>query len=417
MSLLTAGCERCNCSPALVKLPNFMAALNASSWRTFIAIGYLREEYLNLHCDDDLFVMGLLHKQSEWERKMNKKKLYSTLMLSTGMVVATAGFASAETELTVATYGGEWGAAMQDCIITPFAAQAGVTVTPEPGVSAVTLSKLEQQKSNPVIDVAWMDGGVSELAAAAGVLEGLKTDRVSNISGMLDQGIYRNEDGDIFAVSTGYYSLGLAYNTDDLDEKPQSWYDLWRPEYAGAVTFPSPSNAMGVPFIVHVAELEGGGVEDVQKGLNRLSEMDVAAYFDTAGSATNLFQSGEAMIGAHYASSVFSMKEQGLPVEFVVPEEGAIGGDIRLHLVAGTPRKEVAEDFINFAIGKEPASCMVERLFVGPATKGLALDDDTKAKLPWGAEGSIDNLVLPDWDSINVKRAQIIERFNKSLAN
>lgn len=340
------------------------------------------------------------------------------LLAGTMSFAAFAGFsamAAAEDSITVATYGGEWGAAMQACIIDPFTRDTGIRVTPEPGVSGVTLSKLRQQKQAPSLDAVWIDGGVSEIAAADGLLAAVDPAKVTGVAGMIPEGTYKGTDGKIFAVSTGFYSLGLAYNTKDIRQAPASWLDLWKPEFAGAVTFPSPSNAMGVPFIVHLAGLLGGNADNVTPAFEKLKQLKVSAYFDTAGAGTNLFQSGEVIIGAHYASSVYAMRDQKLPMEFVVPKEGAIGGDIRLHLVANSKKQPLAEKFVNYAIGKAPAQCMAEKIYVGPATSGVALTDNAKQRMPWGPNGSIKSLALPDWNKINANRAAIIEAFNKTV--
>lgn len=321
----------------------------------------------------------------------------------------------AQDSITVATYGGEWGAAMQTCIIDPFTRETGVRVVPEPGVSGVTLSKLRQQREAPTLDAVWLDGGVSEIAAADGVVAPIDPAKVPAVSGMIPEGVYKGADGRIFALSTGFYSLGITYNTRDTKQAPTSWLDLWKPEFAGAVTFPSPSNAMGVPFIVHLAGLFGGNVDNVTPALDRLKQLKVSAYFDTAGAGTNLFQSGEASIGAHYANSAYAMREQKLPIAFVVPKEGAIGGDIRVHLVANGKKQALAEKFVNYAIGTGPAKCMAETIFVGPATAGIQLADNVRQRMPWGAEGSIKSLALPDWSKINANRAAIIETFNKTV--
>jgi putative spermidine/putrescine transport system substrate-binding protein len=326
-----------------------------------------------------------------------------------------ATIAAAEDAITVATYGGEWGAAMQACIIDPFTRDTGVRVTPEPGVSGVTLSKLRQQKDAPTLDAVWIDGGVSEIAAADGVVAAVDPAKVAAAAGMIPEGVYKGADGKIFALSTGFYSLGLAYNTREIKQAPASWLDLWKPEFAGAVTFPSPSNAMGVPFIVHLAGLLGGNVDNVTPAFEKLKQLKVSAYFDTAGAGTNLFQSSEVIIGAHYASSAYAMRDQKLPVEFVVPKEGAIGGDIRLHLVANSKKQALAEKFMNYAVGTGPAKCMAEKIYVGPATSGVELSDNAKQRMPWGPAGSIKSLALPDWNKINANRAAIIEAFNKTV--
>jgi putative spermidine/putrescine transport system substrate-binding protein len=112
-------------------------------------------------------------------------------------------------------------------------------VTPEPGVSGVTLSKLKQQASNPTIDVAWLDGGVSELAAEAGVVASLEAAQIPGLNKIIPEGLYRTADGKVYAVSTGYYALGLVYNTKELAKPPTSWNDLWLPQYAGTVTVPA----------------------------------------------------------------------------------------------------------------------------------------------------------------------------------
>ncbi|MVA98349.1 extracellular solute-binding protein [Nitratireductor sp. CAU 1489] len=345
-----------------------------------------------------------------------KNRRITTFTFTAFATAFLAAPASAQESITVATYGGEWGAALQACIIDPFTEATGITVTPEPGVSAVTLSKLLQQKDAPVLDAVWMDGGVSEQAAAQGIVAPIDPEKLPGVAGMLEEGVYKDDEGNIFAVSTGYYSLGLVYNTDQVETAPKSWKDLWNGEYAGAVTFPSPSNAMGVPFLAELAKVEGTPLSEVDPVLDNIKELQVAAYFDTAGAGTNLFQSGEVVAGAHYASSAYAMRDQKLPIAFVVPEEGAIGGDIRLHLVANTPRMEAAEKFVDFAIGKEPAACMAERIYVGPATKDVELSDDAKQRMPWGEGGSVKSLSLPNWNEINDNRATVIEKFNRTVA-
>lgn len=333
--------------------------------------------------------------------------------LASGLLAAPA---LAEETITVATYGGEWGAALQECIIDPFTTETGIRVTPEPGVSAVTLSKLMQQKDAPVLDAVWMDGGVSEQAAKDGVIATIDPAKVPAMAGMVEQGVYKTADGKVFALSTGYYSLGLVYNTEQVTEAPASWKDLWREDLVGAVTFPSPANAMGVPFLAALAKMKPTTLSEIGPVLDEVQTLKVASYFDTAGAGTNLFQSGEVIAGAHYAGSAFSMRDQGLPIAFVVPAEGAIGGDIRLHLVANSPRQEAAEKFLNFAVGKAPATCMAERIYVGPATADVELSDAARQRMPWGPDGDITALSLPDWNDINTNRAAVIEAFNRMVA-
>ena len=109
------------------------------------------------------------------------------------------------------------------------------------------------------------------------------------------------------------------------------------------------------------------------------------------------------IVGAHYASAAWSLADKGLPITYVAPKEGAPTGDIRIHIVEGTKNRAAAEKFVDFAVAKEQASCMSEKLYVGPATKGVTLSDKAKSRLPWGKDGSVANLALIDWSALNAQ--------------
>lgn len=339
----------------------------------------------------------------------------SGTICAAAVLLATAGIAHAADGITVAFYGGSWGEAIQKCMVDPFVKATGIKVTPEPGVSSVTIAKLRQQKGSPAIDVAWMDGGISELASAEGLVADIDPKQVPNVAGMIPEGVYKTAAGQIYALGTGYYALGLVYNTKEVKTLPNSWWDLWKSDYAGAVTVPSPSNAMGVPFIARIASAAGGSPDNLEPGLQKLKALKVSSFYDTSGAADNSFQNGEAVIGAHYAQAAWAMADKGLPIGYAVPKEGAPSGDIRVHIVKGTPKLADAEKFVNFAVGKGPASCMVEALYVGPATSGVTLSDKAKQRLPWGANGSVHNLALSDWTKLNAERAKITDLFNREV--
>jgi putative spermidine/putrescine transport system substrate-binding protein len=36
--------------------------------------------------------------------------------------------------------------------------------------------------------------------------------------------------------------------------------------------------------------------------------------------------------------------------------------------------------------------------------------------MPWGVDGSVNNLSLPNWNEINSNRARVIEDFNRAVA-
>ena len=107
-------------------------------------------------------------------------------------IVAGASATSAQDkQITVAWYGGNWGDAFKACVADPYTKATGVKVNAEVGTSTVTLGKLKAQKDAPSIDAAWMDGGISEVAAADGVVENLDPARLKNMANVDAAAVYK----------------------------------------------------------------------------------------------------------------------------------------------------------------------------------------------------------------------------------
>jgi putative spermidine/putrescine transport system substrate-binding protein len=59
---------------------------------------------------------------------------------------------------------------------------------------------------------------------------------------------------------------------------------------------------------------------------------------------------------------------------------------------------------------------LAKELYLGPAVKNVELDEEVRRKLPWGAEGSVDDLLLFDWNDINARRAELTDMWNREIA-
>jgi len=328
---------------------------------------------------------------------------------------SSLAYAQGSQRITVAMYGGNWGDAFRACVAEPFTKATGIEVVPETGTSTTTLAKLQQQKATPTIDAAWLDGGISELALAAGVVDHLDPAAVSNLKQVEPKAIYRS-NGITYAVGTGYYSLGLTYNTKDVKQPPTSWMDLWKPEYKGAVAIPAPANSAGVPFVVFIAKVLGVDPANLGPVYRKLAELDAALLFESSGAASNAYQRGEAVIGAHFNVGAWDLIDKGAPIGFAVPKEGVWATDARLHLVKGSKQKAAAERFINTALTPAAASCLATKLYVGPSVMNVKLPAEVAKKLPWGVNGSVEQLSLFDWSVINARRAEITDAWNRQVA-
>jgi putative spermidine/putrescine transport system substrate-binding protein len=326
-------------------------------------------------------------------------------------LLSSAGLA--QEQLVVAGSGGRTGEAWDQCIIKPFTEATGIKVIYDPGVSSVTLAKLLQSKGNPTLDLAWFDGEASGFAREQGVFADMDPAKLPNLDNLIDHAISKDPDGTIWGIGTGYYSVGIIYNTDEVKEPPTSWLDLWKPEFAGRVTMPSIQDGSGAPWLVYLASLLGGGVDNLDPAIKKMQELEVAAYYDSGGAAASLLSSGEAVIGILDSGTVWSLADSGaIPVGFAIPKEGALASDNRLHMMKPS---DAAYAFLNTAMTPEAAECIGDFLYLGPAVKDVELSEEAKARLPWGANGSIDNLIFSDTKAIDKIRPQLVELWNREI--
>ena len=322
---------------------------------------------------------------------------------------------AAARNLTVAIYEGPWGEAINGCIVEPFARSTGVSVTTERRMSVDVLTRLRSQRALPAIDIAWMDGGISELASAEGLLAPISDRTVPGVAGMTPQGIHRTPAGVTYALSTGFIGFGIVYNTQVVTTAPTSWRDLWKPAFIGSVTAPSPSHPMGVPLFLHLTWMMGRTAENIAPTLGLYAKLDPSSFADNLGAGIDAYRSGRASIGAQYANIAWSLADGGLPISYVPPKEGALGTDIRVHIVKGAKNMPDARRFVTFAVAKEQATCMAEKMYLGPASKGVVLSERARARMPWGRDGSIADLVMIDWPQVHRNQDVVAETWKGDL--
>jgi putative spermidine/putrescine transport system substrate-binding protein len=344
----------------------------------------------------------------------------STAVLGLLTATFTTAPVGAQERINVSTYSGVWNIAQRACVVDPFnQANKDIQVVAEPAVSSVTLTKMRQQKDKPEIDVAWLDGNFSEQAQSEGLVEALDPSSVPNAADLVPSGVFKTKDGKIYALGTGFYSTGILYNTSKVTAAPTSWWDLWKPEFANRVITPSPAQAIFIPLFLHLNKLLGGTLTNFDPVVNKFRELKAAAYFDSTGVVQSAIQSGEVTVGAYYVNATWSLADQNMPVAAAIPKEGVPAGDTRIHVAKNSSKRKAAEKFVNFAVSPDALNCLGEKLYLGPPLKAanLKLSDNAKKKMPWGENGSVDSLVMPDWNYISEKRNEIVEIWNRRVVS
>jgi putative spermidine/putrescine transport system substrate-binding protein len=349
--------------------------------------------------------------------KLSARRALNSLLLAGVATLALSFGVRAQERINVATYTGVWNDAQKSCVLDPFTKETGIQAIANPGLSSVTLTQLRQQKGKSEFDAVWIDGGFSEQAWAEGLLDPIDLEKVPNAKKLLPQGLFKSKDGQVFALETGFYAAGILYNTTEVKQKPTSWWDLWKPEYAERVIFPSPAQAIFIPILLHLNKLLGGTDANLEPVFQKFRTLKASAYYDSSGTVQSSLQSGEAIIGAYYITSAWSLTDIGMPIAAAVPKEGVPAGDTRLQLPKGSQHRAAAERFLDFAMRRTSLQCLSEKLYLGPPLANPELSEKARARMPWGPDGNIDSLVLPPWDTINARRSEIVNMWNRQVLN
>jgi putative spermidine/putrescine transport system substrate-binding protein len=315
-------------------------------------------------------------------------------------------------------YGGVWADSIRESFLKPFGAKNNVQLKIEEGISGVTLAKLRQQKDNPQFDVVWMDRVVSDQAIREGLIEPITPAALTNLTDVSPQAVIKDASGNIIALTTGYWAAGLAYNTKDIKERPQSWLDLTKPAYKGRLAMYSPDNSICFPILVTLAELQGGGINQIDPAFKTAAELarNGTIFFGGSPAGANLLANGEVSVATLASSQVWDLQNKGFPVEYVVPKEGAVAGDIRVHIVKGTKNKALAEKLVNYTVSAEAQGEIAKRLLLGPVNTKTVLAPEVDKKMPWGPGGSIKNLRIVDAIAILDNRDAWAKRWNQEVA-
>lgn len=194
---------------------------------------------------------------------------------------------------------------------------------------------------------------------------------------------------------TGFYltALGIGVNVERFNDKfpntplPSTWDDLLNPEFAGEIVLTDPT-ASSTAYLFLQAQLQRLGEEAGWKYVEALAPL-VGQFPSSGGAPPQLVGTGEYAIGVAYLHALARYRNEGFPVETIVPPltAGEVGA---VSVIAGGPNTENAQAFIDFVLSVGAQEAFAAQSFSTP----LNVD----AVLPPGVRSSTDYDLL-DYDA------------------
>lgn len=343
----------------------------------------------------------------------------SRRIIAAGLALAFAGVLSGahaqQKTFTVAGYGGSFEKTMREQVLPPFAAKHNVRIEYVAGNSTDTLAKLQAQKGNQVIDAIILDDGPAYQAVELGFCGELAAaDVYKDVYSIMK---FKSNK----AIGVGMVGTGIMYNKKVFDDNkwpaPTSWEDLKDPKYRKKLVVPPLNNTYGLHAVVMMARIRGGGEKNIDPGFKAFKDdigPNVLAYEPSPGKMTELFQSGQAVIGVWGSGRAKALADQtGFPIQFIYPKEGGLALGVAACPIAGSKSNAEAQSFLQHLVSPEIQLILATGAGFGPTNQTVKLDDKQRQGLPYGDE--VKALIAVDWDVINPARESWNRRWTREI--
>ncbi len=300
-------------------------------------------------------------------------------------------------------------------ISEPFLKEYGIQVVRDLGNNSVRLTKLLTQKNNPVIDVAHFADYYAQLGRVEELFEPIDVSKLENYDELFD--FAKDPIGGNYALAYAVSSYGIVYRTDLIEDPITSWKDFWREDVAGYISLPDFTITQGPAFMMHINKIFGApeGDETLDTAFAKLSEIkkDVVTFYRTSSELINLFQMGEVWMSPAPRFSWGQFMGTGLPLAFVIPEEGVLGFFSTVSVVKNAPNRDAAYKYIDFILSNSVQTAQAIDLVDSPVNKNVVVPEDKAAFLTVGDEAA--SLIFYDIETTVRNREVWLEKWNKFL--
>lgn len=316
-------------------------------------------------------------------------------------------------DLTIASWGGAYNDALRETLFVPFEKANGSHVAEDTYFSGLAELKAMVEASNAKWDVATVEGPELQLGCDEGLYEHLDWSRLGSRDTLIP-----GAASDCGAGSVVWGTV-LSYNSDAVGANaPKTWADFWDTK-----TWPGKRGMRSGPKgnLEFALLADGVDVEDLYTVLRTPEGLDQAfakldelrgevQFWDAGAQPAEWLTAGNVVMSTGYNARIAKAIDENRPIGFTwTNSQYAIDSWV---IIAGSPNKELAIEFLAFANTAEPQLRFAELMTYGPTNAEAEKDlpAELAAKLPAGA--NIETSFFTDEAFWTDNMDQVTERWN-----
>jgi len=182
-------------------------------------------------------------------------------------------------------------------------------------------------------------------------------------------------DGKTYGVPFVWGPNPLLYDTTAFAQAPDSWSILWAPKYRGKISLWDELSSVYLTAQVlgydkpdpnQLYNLSDAQLEAVKKKLIELKP-NIRKYWSTGGELTNLFQNHEVIAAMGWPLTTNELRKINFPIGETIPKENTTGWIDHLMITAASPRKELAQQFLEYMIEAQTQKLVTDVTHYTPA--------------------------------------------------
>lgn len=350
------------------------------------------------------------------------KKMLTVLLLSVvGLVLAACGgnegdsAGSEKTEKPKQFVVSTWGFSedfFREEIYKPFEEEHNVEIVLEIGNNADRLNKVRMGNSD--VDVIFLSDYYAQQGINDDLFEKIDRSKITNLEKIYDAA--KAPLGEEYGPAYTIAQFGIAYNPDEVEQPITSWKDLWNSELQKAITIPAITSTSGPMFLDAASKVSGSAEFNEDQAFAQMKELmpNVVKEYSQTSEFVNMFSQGEIAAGPIMEMYFASLQEAIPNAEFVSPEEGGYAVMNTINVIKGTDQKELAEEFINYILGKEVQEKSAKNKIDSPVNTEVELTEEEAEGITYGQE-VVESLNTLDMKFVNENSKTWIDRWNREL--
>ncbi len=217
---------------------------------------------------------------------------------------------------------------------------------------------LTKLRTNPgAYDVVLINSAFTGQAEKEGLIQAIDTSGIANFADIAPN-MATNPDlvpgGEVYGVAWTWGLTSFAINTDAVPTTPTSINVFWDEQYKGKIGWRDDA-LESVQFAALATGQDINDIKDLDAVKAKLAALmpQIKTFWSSENDWNQFMAAGDFVMAPYWSGSAARSIAKGLPVEFVVPDEGAIGWLDGLSIPTGSKNVDAARAFINYMIDPE----------------------------------------------------------------